>query len=96
MENFVPVITLKELKKALEKLEKDYELDPDTKVFLDTGWDSLQEVAPDALSVEEARSFSIEDVLSHEEFGGFSLMEKAERMNADGEPEQVLIIRHLY
>ena len=55
-----------------------------------------QEISPDALSVEEAKSFQIEDPLTHESFGGYSLTEKAEKMNGNGPIEKVLVIRNLY
>lgn len=96
MENFTPVITLKRLKDTISKLEKEHQLSPETKIFLDTGWDSVQEVAPDALEVGEVKVFSIEDPLTKERFGGYVLKENAKKMNAVGKPEKVLLIRNLY
>ncbi|MGG5368859.1 hypothetical protein [Enterococcus sp. AZ196] len=89
-------LTIGELRKFLEKLASDPKITDETKVFLDTGWDSIQEINPDALSIEDARTFKIEDPLTHEFFGGYSLFEKAEKMNAEGPVEKVLIIRNLY
>lgn len=91
-----PIITLQELKKAIAKLEEDYQLSGDTEVFLDTGWDSIQEIAPNALSVEEIQGFSVEDPLTKEMFGGYSLLEKADAMKASGVTKKALIIRNLY
>lgn len=89
------VITLGELKAQLAKLEQAYQLTDETKIFLDTGWDSIQEINKDALAVEEAQQFSVEDPLTHEEFGGYTLAEKA-GSNAKPTKENVLIIRNLY
>lgn len=89
-------LTVGELRKFLAQLPDDPEINEETKIFLDTGWDSIQEINPDALSVEEAQTFQIEDPLTHELFGGYSLKEKAEKMKAEGPTEKVLIIRNLY
>lgn len=89
-------LTVGELRKFLAQLSDDPEINEETKIFLDTGWDSIQEINPDALSVEEAQTFQIEDPLTHELFGGYSLKEKAEKMKAEGPTEKVLIIRNLY
>lgn len=89
-------LTVGELRLFLKKLADDPEIKDDTKIFLDTGWDSIQEIDPDALSVEAAQSFEIEDPLTHEVFGGYSLLEKAEKMKAEGPIEKVLVIRNLY
>lgn len=89
-------LTVGELRKFLTQLAEDPKITDETKIFLDTGWDSIQEINPDALSIEEAQSFKIEDPLTHESFGGYSLLEKAEKMNGDGPIEKVLVIRNLY
>ena len=89
-------LTVGELRKFLAQLENEPEINDEMKIFLDTGWDSIQEISPDALSVEEAQSFQIEDPLTHESFGGYSLTEKAEKMNGNGPIEKVLVIRNLY
>ncbi|WP_461740955.1 hypothetical protein [Enterococcus sp. LJL90] len=92
----VPVITLKELKAAIAHLEKEHQLAEDTKVFLNTGWDSVQEIAPDALKVAKIQAFTVEDPLSGEEFGGHSLLNKAEAMKAQGKIETAIIINNIY
>ncbi|MBO1305460.1 hypothetical protein JZO70_04770 [Enterococcus sp. 669A] len=89
-------LTVGQLRAFLADLENQAEVTDDTKVFLDTGWDSIQEIAPDALSIEEAKTFQIEDPLNHDIFEGYSLLEKAEKMKAAGPAEKVLIIRNLY
>lgn len=89
-------LTVGELRKYLAQLADNPEINDETKIFLDTGWDSIQEINPDALSIEEAQAFKIEDPLTHEFFVGYSLLEKAEKMNAEGPTEKVMIIRNLY
>ena len=89
MENQVEVMTYAQLKEIMQVLE-------DTKVFIDTGWDSVQEVAPDAVSIEKVAKFTVADVLTNESFAGYSLEEKAEKMNAEGDLETAIIIRNLY
>ena len=42
----------------MERLEKQENVNDDTKIMLDTGWDSLQEILPGAISVQEATSVS--------------------------------------
>lgn len=89
-------LTVGELREFLTQLTNNPEISDNTKIFLDTGWDSIQEINPDALSIEDAKMFKIEDPLTHEFFGGYSLLEKANKMKADGPVEKVLIIRNLY
>ncbi len=89
-------LTVGQLREFLADLENHSGVTDDTKIFLDTGWDSIQEIAPDALSLEEAKTFQIEDPLNQEVFEGYSLLEKAEKMKATGPEEKVLIIRNLY
>lgn len=89
-------LTVGQLRQFLAQLNGNPEINDETKIFLDTGWDSIQEITPDALSIEEAQSFKIEDPLTHELFGGYSLLEKAEKMKGEGPIEKVLIIRNLY
>ncbi|GMC04983.1 hypothetical protein K4E_25920 [Enterococcus thailandicus] len=50
MEAKIEILTLGELKKQLKALEEMPDVTDETKIFLDTGWDSIQELAPDALS----------------------------------------------
>ena len=52
MENQVEVMTYAQLKEIMQVLEANEAITEDTKVFIDTGWDSVQEVAPDAVSIE--------------------------------------------
>ena len=91
----VQAMTFKELKEVVQKLEKANVSD-DTKVMLDTGWDSLQEILPASIQVKEARAFQVQDVLTEEFFGGYALVDKAEKMNADGPVENVIVIENLY
>ncbi|MBM7712940.1 hypothetical protein [Enterococcus xiangfangensis] len=89
-------LTVGDLRNFLAQLTNDPEVTDETKIFLDTGWDSIQEISPDALSIEGAQAFKIEDPLTHEFFGGYSLLEKAEKMKGEGPIEKVLVIRNLY
>ena len=95
MENQVEVMTYAQLKEIMQVLEAN-EAITDKKVFIDTGWDSVQEVAPDAVSIEKVAKFTVADVLTNESFAGYSLEEKAEKMNAEGDLETAIIIRNLY
>lgn len=61
MASNIAVLTLGMLKKQLAELEKVNTVDDETKIFLDTGWDSIQEIAPDALTIGEAQQFVVED-----------------------------------
>jgi hypothetical protein len=47
-------LTVGELRKFLTELDKNKEITDETKIFLDTGWDSIQEINPGALSIEDA------------------------------------------
>ncbi|GCF94486.1 hypothetical protein NRIC_23770 [Enterococcus florum] len=85
-----------QLKAFMKKLEENKAINDETKIFLDTGWDSLQEVLSDALSVEGAQTFQIQDPLNEEVFLGYTLTEKAEKMQASGDIEKVVVIRNLY
>ena len=55
MENQVEVMTYAQLKEIMQVLEANEAITEDTKVFIDTGWDSVQEVAPDAVSIERRK-----------------------------------------
>ena len=57
---------------------------------------ACKEVAPDAVSIEKVAKFTVADVLTNESFAGYSLEEKAEKMNAEGDLETAIIIRNLY
>ncbi|MHC5229612.1 hypothetical protein ACYSNW_15205 [Enterococcus sp. LJL99] len=96
MENRVNALTFGQLKKIISDLERDSGITNETKVFIDTGWDSVQEVEPNAFCVEKVMEFKVQDEWTKETYFGFSLIEKAERMKADGEPETAIIIRNLY
>lgn len=96
MDNRVEVMTFSQLKKLVEELETNKTVTDDTKVFIDTGWDSVQEVEPNAFYVEEVVEFKVQDELTKEFYIGYSLIEKAERMNAEGQAEAAIIIRNLY
>ncbi len=96
MEAKIEIMTLGKLKQCLAEFEKANKLTDETKIFLDTGWDSIQEISPDALTVEYAQQFTVEDEWTKEKFTGFVLEEKAEKMNAEEEKEQVLVIKNLY
>ncbi|EMF0437872.1 hypothetical protein ACMUXA_000518 [Enterococcus hirae] len=96
MASNIAVLTLGMLKKQLAELEKVNTVDDETKIFLDTGWDSIQEIAPDALTIGEAQQFVVEDEWTKEKFNGFTLVEKAEKMNVTGEKETVIVIKNLY
>lgn len=54
----------------MSKFEASAGVSDDTKIFLDTGWDSIQEIAPDALEVAQAREFTVEDELTKSRFPG--------------------------
>lgn len=96
MGTFVNGMTFKELKAAVAQLEANDQITNETKVFLDTGWDSLQEVMPEAVKTAQAQSFLVADPLTGEEFGGYSLVEKAEKMKATGPEETVIVIENHY
>jgi hypothetical protein len=95
MSEFVQAMTLKELKEVIQQLEAAGVAD-ETQVLLDTGWDSLQEILPGSVHLKEARTFRVQDDLTKEYFGGYALVEKAEKMNAEGPVEQVIVIENLY
>ncbi|OQO71604.1 hypothetical protein BH747_01880 [Enterococcus villorum] len=96
MESKIEVLTLGMLKEQLAELEHSGSVTDETKIFLDTGWDSIQEIAPDALTVSEAQQFVVEDEWTKEKFNGYALEEKAEKMKAEGPKEKVIVIKNLY
>lgn len=95
MSEFVQAMTLKELKEIILNLEKSG-LSDETKIMLDTGWDSLQEILTGAIQVKEAQAFKIQDELTKEYFGGYTLVEKSEKMQAEGPIEKVIVVENLY
>lgn len=92
----VPVMTFAQLKQAIQKLEQHPKINDETKIFFDTGWDSVQEVAPDAFSVEEVAEFTVEDAWSKEVFVGYTLVKNAEKLNATKSAESVIVIQNIY
>lgn len=96
MDNRVEVMRFSQLKKLVEEMEANDTINDDTKVFIDTGWDSVQEVEPNAFHVEEVMEFKVQDELTKEFYVGYTLIEKAERMQAHGQAESAVIIRNLY
>ncbi|WP_429950421.1 hypothetical protein IGJ55_000876 [Enterococcus sp. AZ170] len=96
MDNRVEVMTFSQLKKIVAELEANDAIHDATKVFIDTGWDSVQEVEPNAFHVEEVAEFKVQDELTKDFYVGYTLSEKAERMQAQGQSEMAVIIRNLY
>lgn len=96
MDNRVEVMTFLQLKERVKELEANNAINDNTKVFIDTGWDSVQEVEPNAFHVEEVVEFKVQDELTKDFYVGFTLSEKAERMQAQGQSETAVIIRNLY
>ncbi|WP_291291628.1 hypothetical protein [Enterococcus sp.] len=96
MSETVQCMTFSELKKMVEQLEKQENVHDETKIMLDTGWDSLQEVLPGAISVQEAQEFRVQDELTKEYFGGYALKEKSYKFAADGPVETVIVIENRY
>ncbi len=47
-------------------IETDPNVTDETKVMLDTGWDSLQEILPGSVTVETAQTFEVQDELTKE------------------------------
>ncbi|MCJ0563963.1 hypothetical protein [Enterococcus cecorum] len=45
-------IRLRDLKERINQLSIKYQLTEDTPIFLDTGWDSLQEIEAELIQVE--------------------------------------------
>ncbi|MGC6768391.1 hypothetical protein [Enterococcus sp. LJL51] len=96
MEHQVQAMTFGELKKIVTELESNEAVTDETRIFIDTGWDSVQEVDPEAFHVEKIKQFKVEDELTKEWYSGFSLLEKSEKMKADGPEETAVILRNLY
>ena len=92
MPEFVNCMTFSELKKMVAAIEKDPNVTDETKVMLDTGWDSL----PGSVTVETAQTFKVQDELTKEFFGGYVLAEKSEKFDAVGDEEAVIVIKNLY
>lgn len=93
----IETMTLGQLKKVIQELEQNEAINDQTKIFIDTGWDSVQELVPDGVEAGEVVEFQVEDVLTKETFAGHSLVEKGERMDAIPETaEMAIIIKNLY
>lgn len=88
-------MTLKQLKELIQRLETEG-VHEETPIFLDTGWDSIQEIDPNALVKKQARPFQIQDVLTKEYYGGFVLEEKAHTKETTGDTQEVLVFDHKY
>lgn len=96
MDNQVQAMSFQELQAMVAALAADPRIKADTKVFLDTGWDSLQEILPGAIQVASAKSFSVADPLTEERYPGYALVEKADKFDGAGEVETVIVIENLY
>ncbi|MFV0558308.1 MAG: hypothetical protein ACK5MW_06680 [Enterococcus sp.] len=93
MENQVNGMCFKELKELVDALAANPAINEQTKVFLDTGWDSLQEILPGAIAAKQAKAFQVQDELTKEFFGGYSL---AEKLPDETTEETVIVIENLY
>lgn len=96
MENEVVCMRFKELKEVVASLENNPVVNDETKIFLNTGWDSIQEILPEAISVENAQLVWVEDPLTLERFPGYSLQAKETAFEATAETEPVIVIKNLY
>ncbi|WP_303219341.1 hypothetical protein [Enterococcus asini] len=96
MNNQIQAMSFKELQSIVAALASDARITPETKVFLDTGWDSLQEILPGSIKVATAKTFSVPDPLTNERYPGYALAEKAEKFEADEAEETVIVIENLY
>lgn len=72
-------IRLKDLKERINQLSVKYQLTDDTPIFLDTGWESLQEIESELIQVVGVELFEIEDIISGEKFSGYKQSEEAEQ-----------------
>lgn len=72
-------IRLKDLKERINQLSVKYQLTDDTPIFLDTGWESLQEIESELIQVVGVELFEIEDIISSEKFSGYKQSEEAEQ-----------------
>lgn len=92
----VSCMKFSELKEMVATLAANDQVTDDTKIFLDTGWDSLQEILPGAVSVASAQPFQVQDELTKEFFGGYVLAEKSAKFESSGAAEAVIVIQNLY
>ncbi|WP_300118353.1 hypothetical protein [uncultured Enterococcus sp.] len=72
-------IRLKDLKERINQLSVKYQLTDDTPIFLDTGWESLQEIESELIQVVGVELFEIEDIISGEKFSGYKQAEEIEQ-----------------
>ena len=72
-------IRLKDLKERINQLSVKYQLTDDTPIFLDTGWESLQEIESELIQVVGVELFEIEDIISSEKFSGYKQSEETEQ-----------------
>lgn len=72
-------IRLKDLKEGINQLSVKYQLTDDTPIFLDTGWESLQEIESELIQVVGVELFEIEDIISGEKFSGYKQSEEVEQ-----------------
>lgn len=72
-------IRLKDLKERINQLSVKYQLTDDTPIFLDTGWESLQEIESELIQVVGVELFEIEDIISGEKFSGYKQAEEVEQ-----------------
>ncbi|BAL62316.1 hypothetical protein QQG09_02670 [Melissococcus plutonius] len=96
MINHINTMTFSQLKDIVQLLENDSTISNETKLFIDTGWDSIQEVTTEAIQVEKVTSFEVEDELTKEIYEGYCLVDKAKKLNTKGEQETAIIIKNLY
>jgi acyl carrier protein len=96
MSESVQCMTFSELKEIVERLEKEEKVTNETKIMLDTGWDSLQEILPGTISIQEAQTFKVQDELTKEFFGGYVLKEKSDKFDTDESVETVIVIENRY
>lgn len=72
-------IRLKDLKERINQLSVKYQLTDDTPIFLDTGWESLQEIEAELIQVANIEPFEIEDIISGEKFSGYKQAEDTDQ-----------------
>lgn len=96
METEIIPLTVGELKERLAALEAAGTINDTTEVFIDTGWDSLQEVQKDGIEAAQTVTYEIQDPLTKEVFLANALLEKAEKFTIREETERtVLVIKNL-
>jgi hypothetical protein len=94
MEEF-RAITVKELKDFILKLENENVIDDATKIFVNTGWDSVQELLPNAMHAEKIAEYVVRDEISKDEFFGWQEEKKESKFEKTGKVETALIFDSL-